>query len=130
VPSLRALGWGLVEVGTVSTAFPIIESLLPADSIPAVIGLVDVALGAVLVVLAFLVETRAGPRVTVAHRASAYRLIRPASASLLALLVVFFLTPASVNWAVLLVGVAWRAWLAIWVLPSLLVAIDRGGSGA
>ena len=125
MPSLRALAWAYIEVGAVSTAFPIIASLLPPDAVPAFIGLVDVAMAGVLVVIAFWLEARARPHVTLEHRVEAYRVIRLASVSLLVLLVVFFLTPANVNWTVLLVGLAWRAWLAIWVLPSLLAALQK-----
>lgn len=130
MPSLRGLAWACVELGAVSTAFPIIASLLPPDAVPAFIGLVDVAVAGVLVLLAFWLEARARPHVTLEHRADAYRLIRLASVSLIVLLVVFFLTPASVNWTVLLVGLGWRAWLAIWVLPSLVAALDPGRAGA
>ena len=129
MPSLRALTWACIELGAISTAFPIIASLLPPDAVPAVVGLADVAVAGVLVVLAFTLEARARPHVTLEHRVDAYRVIRLASVSLLVLLVVFFLTPANVNWTVLLVGLAWRAWLAIWVLPSLLAALDRARAG-
>ena len=129
MPSTRALGWAFIEVGTVSTAFPIIASLLP-DQLPSIVGMVDVALAGVFVLLAFWVDARARPLATDAHRLKSFRIVRTASASLLVLLAVFFVSPASVSWTVLLVGLAWRAWLAIWVLPSVLAAIDRNRAGA
>lgn len=129
MPSTRALGWALIEVGTVSTAFPIIASLLSADQLPSIVGLVDVALGGVFVLLAFWVDARARPLVTEAHRLKAFRIVRTGSAALLVLLAMYFVSPASVSWTVLLVGLAWRAWLGIWVLPSVLAAIDRNRAG-
>ena len=96
---------------------------------PALVGVADVAVAGVFVVLAFSLEARARPHVTLENRADAYRLIRLASVSLIVLLLLFFLTPASVNWTVLLVGLGWRAWLAIWVLPSVLAAVDQVRAG-
>jgi hypothetical protein len=44
----------------------------------------------------------------------------------LALLAIFFVAGSHVDWTVLLVGLAWRAWLFWYTLPAVLALLNRG----
>lgn len=55
--------------------------------------------------------------------AISYGVIRAASVVLLALIDVFLVAPATVDWAVLAIGLAWRAWLLIVVLPGVIAGL-------
>lgn len=105
-----------------TTAFPVVASLLPADQVPGWLGLLDVAVAAVFALLGFWIESTFGRRATEKDRARAWQLIRTGSAGILVLLALFLLDPGLANWSVLIVGLAWRAWLVIWVLPAVIVA--------
>lgn len=113
------LARALAGLWVVSTAFPVAASLLH-PALPASLGTADVALTAILAALGFGVAARApgtfGPEV-VRDALAAYRY---GSAACLALLAPFFVLGDRIAWHILLPGLAWRVWLAAWVLPSAL----------
>ena len=112
---LRAATAGLCLV---STAFPIVASLVPAVAITRAIGIADVATAALLLVAGGLVVAKAPKAFDAGTTALAFRVLRAASSGFLVLLLVFFLAPGAVDWTVLLVGLAWRAWLFVLVFPA------------
>ena len=61
---------------------------------------------------------------------AAFRVYRNAASVLLVLIIVFFTAGRRINWMVLLIGLAWRCWLAAWVLPSALALWNRSGADA
>jgi hypothetical protein len=110
----------------ISTVFPIVAALLPATSVPAIVGLVDVALAAITIMAGFAVDAYGRPIATDADRARGWRVVSLVATVLPALLVVFFLVPGMFRWEVLLVGLAWRSWLLVWVIPSCLALLRPG----
>lgn len=107
-----------------STAFPIVASLLPPSWRPAVLGLLDVIVAAAVLVAGFTIEATARERVSDDDRRTAWSVVRILANVPLLLLIVFFVRADIVRWDVLLVGLAWRSWLILWVLPSV-VALFR-----
>jgi hypothetical protein len=102
----------------VSTAFPVAAGLLGATEAPTWMGIADVMI-AVLLIVAGLAVVAKGPKTfDPATTAMAFRVLRAASGVFLLLLVLFFVARDAINWPVLLIGLAWRAWLFVLVLPA------------
>ena len=76
---------------------------------------------------AALVATRARSLATDRHRARAFRVSQGLFAVIPVLLVAFFLLGDRVDWTVLVIGLAWRAWLVLYTLPFLLAALETDG---
>ena len=121
---LVGLGRAFVALFAISTAFPIVASLVEADALPRLVGVLDVVVAALTIVVGLLLETRARDIVTAGHRATAWRILRLASSAILGLLVVFFVAPDAVAWPVLVLGLAWRTWLIVWILPSVVASLQ------
>jgi hypothetical protein len=102
----------------VSTAFPLAAGLLGAPKPPAWMGIADVAIALLLLVAGFAVVARGPKTFDPSTTALAFRVLRAVSGVFLLLLVLFFVAPDAINWPVLLVGLAWRAWLFVLVLPA------------
>ena len=106
-----------VTLSAVSTAFPIVASLMPREA-PLWLGVVDVGIAAALLATSFVVVAK-GPRSTSGPVAEATAsILRAAATGFLLLLVVFFVAGEAIKWSVLLPGLAWRGWLFVYVLPS------------
>jgi hypothetical protein len=120
--SMGASGRSLVVFAgatlALSTAFPIIASLLPPELLPRWVGVVDVALAFAVLILALRIDLRSRGRVRDDAVRVAYRFYRASAAFPLALLVVFFLAGDAIRWDVLLPGLAWRAWVLLYVFPG------------
>jgi hypothetical protein len=102
----------------VSTAFPVVASLLRAEEPLRALGVADVAVAAVTVALGVSVAAKKPAGFDARVSDAAVRVYRAAANTCLVLLVVFFLAGDRVRWNVLLPGLAWRAWFFAWVLPS------------
>lgn len=101
----------------VSTAMPIVASLVSARP-PLWGGILDVALAVAVVAGGLgLMATAKGPFDDGTIR-TAYRIYRGLAAVPLVLLAVFFVIGNAIKWDVLLIGLAWRAWLLLEVLPA------------
>lgn len=109
----------------VSTAFPIVAALIPPSTTPSALGLLDVAVAAIVVMLGFTIESVARDRVSDGDRTVAWRVVRIVATVPLLLLIVFFMRADIVRWDVLLVGLAWRTWLLVWVLPAVASLLRR-----
>lgn len=101
----------------VSSLFPVGASLLPADRLPAWVGVADVALAACLAVSALVILTRKLGDFAPLVVATAFRAYRALSGMFLLVLVVFFVLGDRLRWDILLPGLAWRAWLFVMVVP-------------
>ncbi len=110
----------------VSSAFPVVASLLPPERRPPWLGGVDVAVAAALVVAVFAVSASAASRIGDLDRLEAHRLAPRVLALVPVLLAVFLAVGNRLDWTVLVVGLAWRAWLYLSVLPAL-AASRRAG---
>ena len=125
MPNLRVLGRAFLVLFAISTAFPVVASFIATDEVPQLLGLADVAIAAVTAVTGFLLEARARELVTDSDRAQAWQIMRVAATGVLLLLALFFVAPDALHWDVLLIGLGWRAWLGVWVLPSLLASLRK-----
>jgi len=117
-----AAGKAFIFLFAISTAFPILAALRQ-DPATSFLGLLDVAVAALVVLLGFTIEALSRPAVTDAHRATAWWILRSGAGFMLLLLIIFFVQPGLFRWEILLVGLAWRAWLLVWVLPAIIAAV-------
>jgi hypothetical protein len=101
----------------VSTVFPIIASIIPADQLPGWIGIVDVVLAFVVVILGLAILSIAGNKVQSLDIQASYQGYRALGTVPLILLVIFFIAGDRLLWNVLLLGLAWRTWLLVYTLP-------------
>ena len=126
--------WGrtLVRLGaglfTLSTAFPVLASLVPAGRLPGWVGYLDVVLAGLLVLIMILILAAAGNNIPSRVKQFCYEVYRGAASLPLLLLVVFFVLGDRIQWTVLLPGLAWRAWLVLYSLPAALTVWEAGKS--
>ena len=118
----RRLARGCEMAFLVSATFPIVASVLATNDKPLWLGIADVAVAALLVGIAFAVNARFSRDVTDVDRVAAFRGSQITALVIPVLLVVFFLAGNRVDWTVLVIGLAWRGWLLLIVLPSLAAA--------
>lgn len=123
--SLQTLGRACVLLFALSTAFPIVAGVLNMPSPPRWLGVVDVAVAALLVGFCWVLSSRTQRYVTDRHRLAAQRLSQPVAAVVPLLLAAYFLVGPRVNWTVLVIGLAWRGWLLLHTLPALAAALTR-----
>ena len=102
----------------VSSLFPVVAGLLPADP-PRWLGVADVIVAALLAGAALTLAGRAGHATSDADLASGFRLVRFVAYGIPCLLVLFFLAGARVHWQVMVIGLAWRTFLLVMVSPFL-----------
>jgi hypothetical protein len=119
--TLILVGGGLLAV---STAFPVVAGVLRAPA-PGWLGIADVVVAALLVSHGFLIAARGSATADPGVSDLSLRVLRGGASLFLVLLVVFFLAGHRVKWDVLLPGLAWRAWLFVWVLPGALALWHR-----
>ena len=93
--------------------------LIAAIDRPIWLGIVDVLVAAAFAVAAIAVQITNRARVTDSDRAAAYALARRVLLIVPVLLGMFFLAGDRVDWTVLVMGLTWRTWLLLQVLPEL-----------
>jgi hypothetical protein len=103
----------------VSSAFPVVAGLLNVPTPPRSLGIADVTVAAMLVVAAMVLVTRAPSPPADRELAAAFRAARAVAGIIPVLLVLFFLAGNRVNWQVLVIGLAWRGWLFVYIAPFL-----------
>jgi hypothetical protein len=116
--SLAILWIGLFAL---SVAFPVVASVMTESSRPALLGPSDLVVAAVTAVLGLYLLATAGNAVDLDAQAAGYRVVRLVSSAFLVLIAVFVVNPSAFDWAVLGVGLAWRAWLLIFTIPGIVV---------
>ena len=110
----------------ISTAFPTGACLVKdITALPRFWGALDVAVAAIVAVLAITVAAIAEKRVDARATEATYRVYRVLIHGVLAGVVIFLTLGDRINWPTCLVGFAWRAWLLLYVLPAWLVAMRR-----
>jgi hypothetical protein len=126
VASSRALIVGSAGLFVVSSLFPLGASLLEVDRLPRWVGVADVVIAAALVALGMVIMSRKPGEFAASAVAASFRAYRGLANSFLILLVLFFVAGESIQWSVLLPGLAWRGWLLVLVLPSWLSGRQAG----
>ncbi len=126
--SNRRLARACLILFAASTAFPLAAGFLNSDRPVKWLGIADVLVAAVLVGVAITVATRFQRSIRDEDRVVAFRISQSVSLAIPVFLVCFFLAGSRVNWQVMVIGLAWRAWLFLHVLPSVVAAAKGGGS--
>lgn len=112
-----------------SLLFPIAAGLSKNTAdLPKWWGALDVALAFVLVILAFVVYGLGHGRVNKQIEETTYRAYRMLIHVILVLVVVFLVFGDRITWITGLPGIAWRAWLLLYVLPEWFAVVGKGTS--
>ena len=111
-----------VTLFALSTLFPIVAGIWNPAQPPRWLGVADVAVATLLLFSAFALVNRAKAAVRDPHRVVALRISQLTMSVIPLLLVLFFVAGDRIAWTVLVVGLAWRAWLLLYVLPYLVAA--------
>lgn len=118
----HTLAWWAAVLFVVSTAFPIAASLISIGARPQWMGVADVIIAFTWVFVVFGIETLTHEKPNDEIRKKSLTVYRAISIVPLALIVIYFLAGERVDWEVLLVGLGWRSWLAIYAFPNWLEA--------
>jgi hypothetical protein len=121
--SLPALARASLALCAVSLVFPIAGGLFVASPPPRWLGLLDVVIAGAYFASAALVVARAQRRVADPDRITSLRVSQVIVGIIPVFLVGYFVVGGRVNWTVLVIGVAWRAWLLHYSMPSLIPAL-------
>ena len=133
--STRSLGRACVALFVISTLFPVAASLRFGQPPLRWLGIADVACAALLVVVATVVASRTRRSVDDRDRLAAHRLAQMVIGIIPVLLALFFVAGQRIDWTVLVIGLAWRAWLLLYSLPFIISAVrvaqrrERGSFG-
>ena len=120
----RSLAIATAVMFCVSTLFPLTAAVYPnAEGLPRVVGVLDGIIAFAVVIMAMVLHARTQGKVTKDDHAAAYRAYRVLMHAILGLLVVFFLLGDRIAWSILLVGLAWRAWLLVYTMPAWYMAL-------
>src|SRR4051812_39859702 len=109
-----------------SSAFPVAASLLRPEHRPRWLGGADVAGAAALVPAVVAVRASAASPIGGGDRLEAQRLTPRVLALVPVLLAGFLVVGNRLDWTVLVVGLSWRAWLYLSVLPALAASRRTG----
>ena len=102
----------------VSTAFPLLASIRSPEAHASWLGIADVTLAFLVVFAGIAISFRKPGGFEGRTVVSAFEIYRNGANLFLGLLVLFFVAGDLIHWNILLPGLAWRAWLFAWVLPS------------
>ena len=121
--SLRALGRFCVALFALSTVFPLAAGVLNLSRASRWMGIADVLVAALLFCSTAAVWMRGRSAVADRHRLVAFRTTQSVIAVIPALLAAYFLVGPHIDWSVLVIGLAWRAWLLLYTLPFLAASL-------
>lgn len=111
----------------ISSIFPLVAGFANPATVPKWFGLADVVIAFLFAALAITMSVLVGSNYRPEVETLAWRSYRVLIHGILVLLVVFLIAGHRVNWSVLLIGLAWRAWLLLYVLPAWLTAMRGPG---
>ena len=116
-----------VALFAVSVIFPMVGGLFVASPPPGWLGVADVIIAAVLFASTAVVVARVRRRVTDHDRLTALRISQMVIGVVPVLIAAYFVMGNRVNWTVLVLGIAWRAWLLLYSMPYLVAALAVPG---
>ena len=102
---------------SVSLIFPVVASLVQQTSMPSWIGVLDVILAFTVVLMMITIAAISRGRIDTLIEQVSYRVYRRLVNIPLVLIVLFFVIGDLIKWDVLLIGLAWRLWLLLYILP-------------
>lgn len=120
---LRTLARACVLLFALSACFPLAAGLLNVAEPPRWLGVADVAVAALLILVAATVTVRVRSAVADRHRLVAFRATQNTIVLIPALLALNFIVGSRINWTVMVIGLAWRGWLFLYSLPFLAAAL-------
>ena len=124
--STRSLGRVSILLFAVSTAFPVVAGFQNTETPSRWLGFADVGVAGLLLAVTVTVASRVRSQVTDDDRLIAFRASQALFSVIPVLLIAFFIAGDRIDWQVLIVGLAWRAWLLLYTLPYLIsVTTDR-----
>src|SRR5262245_7822478 len=123
--SLQDLARIFVALCALSTAFPLLAALTVQDTAPRWLGVADVIVAAAFCGTAMFLAMGVRNAVADRHRLAAFRLGQLVLGMIPVLLLAYFVIGMRLNWTVLTIGLAWRAWLLVYTLPFLLAALRK-----
>lgn len=112
----------------VSTLFPVVAAVAPEGWLPSWVGTVDVALAVALIILMLVLLSWAGQNIHSRVKQFSFEVYRVVASLLIVGLVAYFIFGDHIHWSILLVGVAWRAWVFVFSLPSALMIWETSRS--
>ena len=118
----RVLGRLCEGLFAVSTAFPVVASLLDVASRSRLLGVADITFAVMLLAATFVLVARMSGRVTDDDRRTAFAASQVLITLVPFLLALYFVVGSRIDWTVLVIGLSWRAWLLVTALPSLAAA--------
>lgn len=101
-----------------SISFPVAASLVEQERFPVWVGLLDVTLAFSLVLIMVVIAAIGREMMDEHVRYVSYRVYRFLANLPLALLIIFFVFGNRIKWDVLLIGLAWRMWALLYILPA------------
>ena len=122
--SIRSLGRACVALFVVSALFPIAAIVRVGQPPLRWLGIADVAVAALLVVVAMVVAARARRSVQDSHRLAAHRIGLTVIGAIPLLLALFLVAGQRFDWTVLVIGLAWRGWLLLYLLPFIVASLE------
>jgi hypothetical protein len=121
---MRRLAYVTLGCLFLSTLVPIWAALTPGEpSLPPKV--IDGVLAAILAILLITLHQQVGREVTAEARAKSYNLCKWLAAVPLVLFILYA-QGIQLKWDVLLIGLGWRSWYFVTVLPLLFTASGRG----
>ena len=125
--SLYALARASLALLAVSVIFPIVGGLFVASPPPRWLGIADVVIAAAFFGSTAVVVARAGKSVADYDRLVALRISQRVLGLVPVLIAAYFVIGSRINWPVLVIGLAWRAWLLLHSVPYLVAALRVRG---
>ena len=122
----RTVGLLCISLFAVSSLFPLVAGVTPLVQRFPPVGPADGIIAFALVGGAIALISMTRTLVTDQHRLDAFRMMRAAASLIIVLLAAFFVAGDRIDWSVLIVGLAWRAWLFVYAAPNLLAALQYG----
>ena len=87
-------------------------------------GVLDVGLAFVLAILAFVIFGLTGGKVDKQNEETTYRVYRILIHGIFVLILIFFILRDRIAWINGLPGIAWRAWLLLYILPEWFAVVN------
>ena len=122
--SLHTLSRASLALFALSSLFPIVGALFVDSSPPRWLGILDVALAVMLFAITAVVVSRMRRGVGDRQRLVALQITQIALGAVPVLIAAYFVVGDRINWAVLVIGLAWRLWLFLYSLPCLVAALQ------
>jgi hypothetical protein len=105
---------------SVSLCFPVVASVFTHVATYIWVGVLDGILAFAVMLVMIRIATRSRGRIDDHAERVSYRVYRRLVSIPLVLLIAFFVFGDLVKWDVLLIGLAWRMWVLLYILPAAL----------